>query len=163
MKEAILTQEQVWELLSLIQDPELPVISLVDLGVIRSVDLDGDQVTVGLAPTFSGCPALLVMQDAIRECLLHAGFSQVTIQLTYSPPWTSEWITPQGREILKSFGIAPPARHSGLIEVTFGQPVACPYCGSFDTEIKNEFGPTPCRSITYCNHCQQPFELFKSL
>lgn len=163
MPSSILTEQDVWELLAQIPDPEIPVISLVELGVIRQVEVSGGGVTISISPTFSGCPALQVMQDDIRERLASAGSDNVTLLISHSPSWSTDWITPQGREKLKSFGISPPARHSGLIELALVQTATCPYCGSSNTQVKNEFGPTLCRAILYCNQCQQPFEQFKPL
>jgi len=158
-----LTQDEVWEVLGQIQDPEIPVISLVEMGIIRQVDLDGEHATITIAPTFSGCPALQVIQQDIREILQRAGFNSVVVRLSYSPAWTTEWITEEGREKLKAFGIAPPVHHSGLIELALVLPAPCPYCGSTNTNVKNEFGATQCRSISFCNQCQQPFEQFKPI
>lgn len=158
-----LTSESIWQLLAEIKDPEIPVVSLVEMGMIRQVGLEDGRVVVVLSPTFAGCPALQVMQTEIKQRLHQAGAQSVEVRLSLTPPWTTDWITPQGRAKLKEFGLAPPAIHAGRLELALQQPVACPYCGSTRTEVKNDFGPTLCRAILYCHNCQQPFEQFKPL
>ncbi len=164
---ATLTGEQVWNLLDEIKDPEIPVVSLIEMGMIRGVQVEaagrGQAVRVDLAPTFAGCPALRVMQEQIERRLKEAGAQRVEVRLALSPPWSSDWITPAGRQKLKDFGLAPPRKTYGRIDLEALQVVTCPYCGSQDTTLKNSFGSTLCRMIFYCNHCQQPFEQFKPL
>jgi ring-1,2-phenylacetyl-CoA epoxidase subunit PaaD len=133
------------------------------MGIVRDVAIDGSHVTVTITPTFSGCPALDVMQDDIRKALRRAGVASVSVDTVLSPPWTSDWITDAGRAKLKAFGLAPPARHGGSLTLTFFDVVTCPRCDSADTTIKNSFGSTLCRSIWVCNTCQEPFEQFKPL
>ncbi|HID50705.1 MAG TPA: phenylacetate-CoA oxygenase subunit PaaJ [Anaerolineae bacterium] len=159
----VLTEEAVWQALDDVKDPEIPVVSLVEMGIVRDVVVDGDTVTVTMTPTFSGCPALRVMEQDITAKMAELGFASVSVQTVLAPPWSSDWITDEAREKLQAFGLAPPMRHNGRIEITFYAPVVCPYCGSEDTAVKNQFGPTLCRAIYYCNHCQQPFEQFKAL
>lgn len=158
-----LREKTVWDALDEIQDPEIPVVSLVEMGIIREVSLCECEVAVTMTPTFSGCPALQVMQDEIEEKLRGLGYTAVIINTTLSPPWSSDWITDSARAKLKAFGLAPPLRHGGNIEVTFFEPVQCPRCDSSNTIIKNSFGSTLCRAIYYCNACQEPFEQFKAL
>jgi len=153
----------VWGALNEVQDPEIPVVSLVEMGIIREILLCENSVAVTMTPTFSGCPALQVMQDEIEKKLRGLGYTAVTIKTTLSPPWSSDWITDDARAKLKAFGLAPPLRHGGNIEVTFYEPVTCPRCDSANTIIKNSFGSTLCRAIYYCNQCQEPFEQFKAL
>lgn len=155
--------EDIWQLLEEIKDPEIPVVSLVEMGMIRQVGLDDSKVIIILSPTFAGCPALDVMQAEINRRLRQSGALAVEVRLSLKPPWTTDWITPQGREKLKSFGLAPPPLHAGRLEQALQQPVACPYCDSTRTEVKNDFGPTLCRAIWYCYNCQQPFEQFKPI
>ncbi len=157
------TVQAIWNALYEVPDPEIPVVSLVEMGIVREVRLLPDMVQVTMTPTFSGCPALKVMEETIEAKLREIGFSRVVVKTTLSPPWTSDWITDTARNKLKAFGLAPPARHGGSIEVTFFDPVACPYCDSTNTDIKNSFGSTLCRAIYYCNDCRQPFEQFKPL
>ena len=156
-----ITLQEAWQILQQVKDPEIPVVSLVDMGMVRDVQVRGDEVEVTLTPTFVGCPALHVMQEEVRARLVEAGAGEVRVSTSHNPPWSSDWITPEGRERLKEFGLAPPPRHSGSPELVQIELAACPYCGSQDTSLKNSFGPTACRMIFYCNACQQPFEQFK--
>jgi ring-1,2-phenylacetyl-CoA epoxidase subunit PaaD len=156
-----ITPQEIWEILDEVKDPEIPVVSVVELGLIRSVGVERDRVVVKMSPTFVGCPALQVMQAEIKESLERAGIQEVEVKMTFSPPWSSEWITSAGREKLRQFGLAPPPRHAGDIELALLEEVACPYCESEDTRLTNSFGPTLCRAIYFCNACRQPFEQFK--
>lgn len=156
-----LEPEQIWEILDEVKDPEIPVVSVVEMGLIRSFGVTDEKVIVSMTPTFIGCPAIQVMKDAIEERLLQAGAEQVEVNITHSPPWSTEWITTEARRKLKDFGLAPPPHHSGGLEAALEGPVACPYCDSHNTTLKNSFGPTLCRAIYVCNNCQQPFEQFK--
>jgi ring-1,2-phenylacetyl-CoA epoxidase subunit PaaD len=156
-----ITDQQVWQILQEIKDPEIPVISLVEMGMIREVRVTNSTVRVTMTPTFVGCPALQVMQEEVQARLKEAGAEEVQVKTSHHPPWSSDWITPEGRARLKEFGLAPPARHLGSPELISIELAACPYCGSQDTSLKNSFGPTACRMIFYCNACQQPFEQFK--
>jgi ring-1,2-phenylacetyl-CoA epoxidase subunit PaaD len=155
--------DSIWKLLDEVKDPEIPQLSVVELGMIRGIIVDSGQVVIKLAPTFSGCPALDLIRKAIQERLEQEGAASVQIELVISPPWSTDWITPAGRIKLKDAGIAPPAPHGGLIELSLIEPVSCPYCGARDTRLTSSFGPTLCRGIYVCNHCRQPFELFKPL
>ncbi len=155
--------EAIWQLLEEIKDPEIPVVSLVEMGMIRQVGIEAGKVIVILTPTFAGCPALNVMQAEIDQRLRQSGAPAVEVRLSLTPPWTTDWITPPGREKLKSFGLAPPPLHAGRLGEALLLPVVCPYCDSTHTEVKNDFGPTLCRAIWYCNNCRQPFEQFKPL
>jgi ring-1,2-phenylacetyl-CoA epoxidase subunit PaaD len=150
-----LTEPQVWELLEEIPDPEIPVISLVDLGVIRSVDVQGGHVHIEFTPTFLGCPALEYMKRAIEEKV--PGAEVAVIQ---DDSWSTDKISAAGREKLREAGFAPPAPR--LIQLQ-SQVHKCPYCGSTETHLENIFGPTPCRSLRYCDSCRQPFEQFKTI
>lgn len=159
----MVTVDVIWKVLESVKDPELPVVSLVEMGIIRQVDVQPDgNVIVTITPTFSGCPALHTMKGDIIAALQTQGVEAV-VETTFSPPWTSDWITETAREKLRAFGVAPAPHHGGQFEVTLLDVVACPYCGSENTAIRNSFGPTPCRMIFYCNTCQQPFEQFKPL
>ncbi len=158
-----LTESAIWEALESVKDPEIPVVSLVEMGIVRNVRVRDGKVTVSMTPTFSGCPALDVMRTDIVDCLHLLGISDVSVETVYTPPWTTDWISEEAREKLKEFGLAPPPYHGGRLEVTFYDLAACPYCDSKDTSLKNSFGPTLCRTIYYCNECQQPFEQFKAL
>lgn len=159
----MLTLEAVWDLLDKVKDPEIPVISVVEMGIVREVKVEGLNATVILAPTFVGCPALGMIRDEVARTLSEAGFREVAVRFTYSPPWSSDDLTPQARRKLKDFGLTPPPQHQGLIEPALLLPVPCPYCNSTNTSRKNAFGPTLCRAIYFCNNCNQPFEQFKPI
>ena len=158
-----LTEAAAWKILEDVTDPEIPVVSLIEMGIIRAVRVDGEQITVKMTPTFSGCPALTVMIEDIERALRGAGAAAVEVKTVLSPPWSSDWITASGRAKLKAFGLAPPPQHGGNMVVTFFEPVACPRCDSTHTTIRNSFGPTLCRAIYYCEDCQEPFEQFKPI
>jgi ring-1,2-phenylacetyl-CoA epoxidase subunit PaaD len=161
----VVTAEQVWEALAEIPDPEIPVISLVDLGVIRDVDVDDGHVSVDFTPTFLGCPALEVMRDAMAERIRELG-AEPEINVRSDDSWSTDRITPAGREKLRVSGFAPPAPREEaaptLVQLQ-SNVFRCPYCGSTDTRLENIFGPTPCRSLRYCASCRQPFEQFKTI
>jgi ring-1,2-phenylacetyl-CoA epoxidase subunit PaaD len=162
----MLTRDAVFEVLSTVMDPEVPVISVVELGVVRDAVVDGDRVTVVMTPTYSGCPAMREMEADVIRALTDAGASQVDVEVRYAPAWTTEWIGPEAREKLRAYGIAPPgkAEAGGLITLTRRRaPVACPFCGSRDTELKSEFGSTACKAIHVCRGCRQPFDEFKAI
>ena len=160
----MVTEQQVWDALAEISDPEIPVISLVDLGVIRSVDVSRDQVRVEFTPTFLGCPALEVMRDAMTERIAALG-AEPDVQVISDDSWSTDRITPEGREKLRAAGFAPPTpRGEGTTLVQLeSNGFRCPYCGSRETGLENIFGPTPCRSLRYCRGCRQPFEQFKTI
>ena len=161
----MVTEAKVWGALAEIPDPEIPVISLVELGVIRSVDVSRDQVRVEFTPTFLGCPALEVMRDAIGERIAALG-AEPEVQVISDDSWSTDRITAEGREKLRASGFAPPApRANGAPQLVQLQSnvFRCPYCGSRDTTLENIFGPTPCRSVRYCRSCRQPFEQFKTI
>jgi ring-1,2-phenylacetyl-CoA epoxidase subunit PaaD len=160
---AALTQEQAWQILQQVEDPEIPVVSVVEMGLIREIKVEGERVGVVMTPTFTGCPALKTMQDDIRARLQEAGAAEVEIKISHNPPWSSDWISPDAREKLRAFGLAPPPMHGGSFDLNLLDIAICPFCGSENTEIKNNFGPTLCRAIFYCNQCQQPFEQFKPI
>lgn len=154
----------IWEALDDVKDPEIPVVSIVEMGIVRDVILSDDGVLVKITPTFSGCPALHVMEQGIRTRLEALGLDNVAVKITLSPPWTSDWITDEAREKLRQFGLSPPPRHNGnLIAITSVDVIACPRCNSENTSLKNSFGPTLCRAIWYCHDCQDAFEQFKPL
>lgn len=155
--------QEAWKLLETVKDPEIPVVSIVELGIIRAVSEADGTIEVLMTPTFSGCPALYAMQSDILRVLEEAGYLDVRIKTTHDPAWTSDWITPEARAKLKNFGLAPPPVHNGNFAILLLDSVACPYCGAEDTELKNSFGSTLCRAIFYCRVCQQPFEQFKPL
>jgi ring-1,2-phenylacetyl-CoA epoxidase subunit PaaD len=137
----------LWSVLAEVQDPEIPVISVVDLGIVRSVEAE----RVVITPTYTGCPATQVIERDIRAALDAAGYRGVRIETALSPAWTTDWITPKGREKLRAYGIAPPT----------GLAVTCPQCGSSHTEEISRFGSTPCKALWRCRDCLEPFDMFK--
>ena len=160
----MVTEERVWEALAEIPDPEIPPISIVDLGVVRSVSVENGTVHVEFTPTFLGCPALEVMRDQMAEQIRGLG-AEPDVEVVLDDSWSTDRITPEGREKLRAAGFAPPSPRKAqplqLVELQRG--FRCPYCGSTDTTLENLFGPTPCRSVRYCNACRQPFEQFKTI
>lgn len=152
----------VWTALETVTDPEIPVLSVVEMGIIADVRVESEEVVVELTPTFAGCPALDVIRGNIAQAVGAAGFDDVRVSVVFDPPWSSDRITPEGLRKLKEFGLAPPSR-CGTTGATFKalQQVACPYCNSTDTTLESIFGPTLCRAIHYCNACRQSFEQFK--
>jgi len=161
----MVTAQQVWTALEEIPDPEIPVISLVDLGVIRSVDVRDGHVHVELTPTFLGCPALAMMKRTLEEKVSALG-GEPEVRVIQDDSWSTDRITPAGREKLRAAGFAPPAPREAsaptLVQLQ-AKVHRCPYCGSTETRLENIFGPTPCRSLRYCESCRQPFEQFKTI
>jgi ring-1,2-phenylacetyl-CoA epoxidase subunit PaaD len=161
----MVTAEKVWAALDEIPDPEIPVISLVELGVVRDVRVDGSRVSVALTPTFLGCPALDAMRRALEKKIAELG-GKPEVEVVTGDAWSTDRITPAGREKLRAAGFAPPAPREAaaprLVQLQ-SKAFRCPYCGSTDTRLENLFGPTPCRSIRYCDGCRQPFEQFKTI
>ena len=160
----MVTPDDVWSALAEIPDPEIPDISLVDLGVIKSVSVNGQRVRIEFTPTFMGCPALERMQLEMTAAIERVGGTP-EIDVVLDDSWSTDLITPEGREKLRLAGFAPPApRPAGKLElVQLQRGFRCPYCGSTETRLENLFGPTPCRSIRYCEACRQPFEQFKDV
>ena len=161
----MVTADQVWAALDELPDPEIPVISLVELGVIRSVDVREGHVHVEFTPTFLGCPALEAMKRALEEKVSALG-GEPEVHVIQDDSWSTDRITPAGREKLRAAGFAPPAPRDAsaptLLQLQ-AKVHRCPYCGSTETRLENIFGPTPCRSLRYCDSCRQPFEQFKTI
>jgi ring-1,2-phenylacetyl-CoA epoxidase subunit PaaD len=147
VKAAVAQDDAIWQVLEGVPDPEIPVISVVELGIVRLADAD----RVVLTPTYTGCPAAQVIEADVRAALDAAGYRHVRIETILSPAWTTDWITAAGREKLRAYGIAPPGRGA----------VACPQCGSEQTEEISRFGSTPCKALWRCRDCAEPFDLFK--
>ena len=160
----MVTPDEVWAALAEIPDPEIPVVSLVDLGVVKNVAVSNWTVHVDFTPTFMGCPALDTMRLAMESKIASLG-AEPAINVRLDDSWSTDDITPEGREKLRAAGFAPPApRPAGKLElVQLQRGFRCPYCSSTSTKLENLFGPTPCRSIRYCESCRQPFEQFKTI
>jgi ring-1,2-phenylacetyl-CoA epoxidase subunit PaaD len=158
-------ESEVWKLLASVPDPEIPILSIVDLGIVRYVKTDDEaHVHVGLTPTYSGCPATEVIRASVQQTLRDAGFADAVIEETLSPPWSSDAITDVGRAKLAAFGIAPPPRSVSNPRHLLGlPPVQCPRCGSQQTRLVSEFGSTPCKAHYQCESCLEPFDAFKCL
>lgn len=156
---------RIWQALEQVADPEIPVISVVEMGIIADVVAVNGRIAVSMTPTFAGCPALDLMRENIGHAVRAAGFQDVCVNVVFDPPWSSDRISEEGRRKLKEYGLAPPARNcSGgrLTEAALSK-VSCPYCDSPETVLESIFGPTLCRAIHYCNACQQSFEQFKPI
>jgi ring-1,2-phenylacetyl-CoA epoxidase subunit PaaD len=162
----ILTKKDIIHILEEVKDPEIPVISVLELGIVRDVHLDGENVLVDITPTYSGCPANRVIEQSIISKLKSKGFDNPAIRIVHSPPWTTDWITEEGKRKLKEYGIAPPGEADSEDWSPFGnlhRVVQCPFCDSEKTKLTSEFGSTACKALYYCENCQQPFEFFKCL
>ncbi|MEO5580942.1 MAG: 1,2-phenylacetyl-CoA epoxidase subunit PaaD [Gemmatimonadaceae bacterium] len=164
-------RERIMEILAEVKDPELPVIDIVELGIVRDVAFEQNGIRVDVTPTYSGCPAMEVIEREIVTTLNAHGFDNVRVRMTFLPSWTSDWLSDATKQKLKDYGIAPPGPAEtslgGIAElVTIRRAralVECPYCGSANTEERSEFGSTACKAIHFCNGCHQPFDRFKSL
>jgi len=162
----MLTQTEAWKRLEQIPDPEIPVISVCELGIVREVQIDEDDVTVVITPTYSGCPATEVIEASIRSLLLEAGARAVRIERRLAPAWSTDWIAPAAAAKLREYGIAPPQSTApqGAQVVRFTAPTpACPRCGSTQTQRLSEFGSTACKALYRCIACSEPFDYFKPL
>ncbi|WP_306394874.1 1,2-phenylacetyl-CoA epoxidase subunit PaaD [Telluria beijingensis] len=160
--------EQVWSWLGDVADPEIPVISVVDLGIVRGVRFEGEQCVVTITPTYSGCPAMQVIADSVGDALRAHGIEDVRIESRLAPAWTTDWMSDAGKAALKGYGIAPPVQQaidiSGLhagIRRRAAPDVNCPHCGSPHTQLTSEFGSTPCKALYKCLDCREPFDYFK--
>lgn len=168
MKTLDVTVEQVWAWLGAVADPEIPVISVVDLGIVRDVAFEDGACVVTITPTYSGCPAMQVIADSVKEALQAHGLEHVRIVSRLSPAWTTDWMSDAGKAALKGYGIAPPVQQaidiSGLhagIRRRAAPDVSCPHCGSPHTQLTSEFGSTPCKALYKCLDCREPFDYFK--
>ena len=162
--------EEVWGWLGEVADPEIPVISIVDLGIVRAVAFDGDQCVVTITPTYSGCPAMQVIAESVQEALHAKGIADVRLVNQLSPAWTTDWMSDAGKAALKSYGIAPPAQQvidisglrAGVKRGALSEPtVVCPNCCSSHTQLTSQFGSTPCKALYKCLDCREPFDYFK--
>ncbi|MBQ2649034.1 MAG: phenylacetate-CoA oxygenase subunit PaaJ [Achromobacter sp.] len=158
--------EQVYAWLQEVPDPEIPVLSVVDLGVVRDVSWDGDACVVVITPTYSGCPAMREITEDIRQVLARHGIGEVRVDTRLSPAWTTDWMSEKGRAALKDYGIAAPAQQaidiSGISRRSAGPAIECPRCGSRDTRLVSNFGSTSCKALYRCVSCREPFDYFKT-
>jgi ring-1,2-phenylacetyl-CoA epoxidase subunit PaaD len=162
-----ITTEQIWDWLEHIPDPEIPVLSIVDLGIVRDVQWRNRELTIVITPTYSGCPAIDAIAADIRETLGRHGLANVALETQLSPPWTTDWLNDEAKSRLREYGIAPPARRA--IDVSRIEPVrtpksegvACPRCSSTHTQLVSRFGSTPCKALYQCLDCLEPFDAFK--
>lgn len=160
------TKEHILSLLSEIPDPEIPVISIIELGVIRDIEITDDStITLKITPTYSGCPAMKQIEDDVRKKLSENGFTTITINTIFSPPWTTDWITPEAKEKLRIYGIAPPEHSTEDKSWLTGKSksIACPRCKSQNTKLISQFGSTACKALYQCQDCLEPFDYFKCI
>jgi ring-1,2-phenylacetyl-CoA epoxidase subunit PaaD len=160
------SSEELLAVLDAVMDPEVPVLSVVELGIVRDVSVGESGVVVTITPTYSGCPALRVIEQDIEAALRAHGVERVEVETSYMPAWTTDWIPAEAREKLRAYGIAPPGAADHDAPVTIGRrrvAVRCPYCGSMDTTSQSDFGSTACKAIHVCGSCRQPFEEFKAI
>ncbi len=159
-------ESRVWGALRDVPDPEIPAVSVVDMGMVKSVEVHEGCARVVMLPTFTGCPAIPIIKRDVAGAVGDVeGIADVDVDTTFDPPWTSDRITAEGRAKLERFGLAPPTGDGPVLVTEIGLPkiAVCPFCGSKDTVAENAFGPTPCRALYYCNTCRNPFEQFKPI
>ena len=154
-------RQRAWDAAARVVDPEIPVLTIADLGVLRDVVVHGGRVEVAITPTYSGCPAMNMIALEIELALERAGILRPTIRTVLSPAWTTDWMSEDGRRKLRDYGIAPPARSSSRRALFGEQQVICPQCGAADTELLSEFGSTSCKALWRCMNCREPFDYFK--
>jgi ring-1,2-phenylacetyl-CoA epoxidase subunit PaaD len=161
----VVNEASAWKALADVLDPEVPVLSVVDLGIVRGIAVDDDCVAVTLTPTYSGCPATEVIEAAVVDALRRAGARDVQVRTQLAPAWTTDWIAPAAAEKLRAYGIAPPHLQVGESQPLRFHPrgIACPRCGSLETQQLSAFGSTACKSLYRCTGCLEPFELFKPI
>ena len=161
-------REAYWEAVGRVLDPEVPVLSVIDLGIVRDIREEGDAVIVDVTPTYSGCPAMRVIEHDVREALEKAGVRTVVVNTVFQPAWTTDWISADARERLRAYGIAPPTGAAAVATELIplqrrAETIACPRCDSRNTERRSEFGSTACKAIYYCLSCTEPFEYLKAI
>ncbi len=158
----MITEKEIWSALEIVKDPEIPTLSMVDMGIITKVEVRGESnVYVEMTPTFTGCPAIKMMENMVADRLKEIGIETIQVTTTFDKPWNSNKLTERGLMCLKKHGLAPPPKHEGEITMELLEHSVCPHCGSKNTDMKTPFGPTLCRSMHYCNNCLQAFEQFK--
>lgn len=161
---AIKDKSRIWEILATVNDPEVPVLSIIDLGIVRDIKMEDDHVEIIITPTYSGCPAMDVISMNIKSALADEGFFKTTIRTVLSPAWTTDWMSEAGKQKLKEYGIAPPNAKQQVCNSRFfaaNEAVQCPRCNSYHTSRISEFGSTACKALYQCNDCKEPFDYFK--
>lgn len=157
-----ITEEHIWQILKEVPDPEVPVLNLLDLGIIRDVKFNEEEIEVIVTPTYSGCPATSMINMAIKMKLIERGFNNIKITNQLSPAWTTDWMTEEGKQKLKAYGIAPPVYSKNNDELfSKTDEVECPLCGSKHTHLVSQFGSTACKALYQCDDCREPFDYFK--
>lgn len=163
--EVIIKEKNIWNILETVTDPEVPVLSIIDLGIVRDVEIDSsNKIKITITPTYTGCPAMDVISMSIRMALLENGFSNIEIKNVLSPAWTTDWMSEQGKQKLKAYGIAPPNTKQQVCTPEIFQKeesVECPHCNSYHTTLISYFGSTACKALYKCNDCKEPFDYFK--
>lgn len=159
----MINEEQIWQYLAEVQDPEVPVLDILDLGIVREVNVDGDRVEVVVTPTYSGCPATSMINMSIRLKLIEKGCKNISIVNRLTPAWTTDWMTEEAHRKLKKYGIAPPVYSKKDQNDLFAEPdaVPCPRCGSKNSKLISQFGSTACKALYQCDDCHEPFDYFK--
>jgi ring-1,2-phenylacetyl-CoA epoxidase subunit PaaD len=157
------SEQVIWDLLEEVKDPEVPVLSILDLGIVREIKLEGDQINIVITPTYSGCPAMDVISMDIRLKLIEKGYRNVSVQQQLSPAWTTDWMTKEGKEKLKAFGIAPPNPKQQFCtsDMFREEAVQCPHCHSYHTALISQFSSTACKAMYRCLACKEAFDYFK--
>jgi ring-1,2-phenylacetyl-CoA epoxidase subunit PaaD len=153
--------ERARDVVALVPDPEIPVLTIDDLGILRGVDEHDGRIVVTITPTYSGCPAMDHIREQVGDVLADAGFADAEVRMVYSPAWTTDWMSEEGKRKLREFGISPPGRAGEPTPLTL--PVACPQCGSRRTSVISQFGSTACKALYRCDACQEPFDHFKAI
>lgn len=160
-------QQRAWDIAATVVDPEIPVLTIADLGILRNVDVQGNSVTVTITPTYSGCPAMDAIRDDVYAAFKKEGYADVHVDLVLAPAWTTDWMTEAGKQKLQEYGIAPPTGHSkagghsGPVRLSLA--VKCPQCNSLNTKELTRFGSTSCKALYVCQDCKEPFDYFKVL
>ncbi|MGV0924371.1 1,2-phenylacetyl-CoA epoxidase subunit PaaD [Empedobacter tilapiae] len=159
----MVTEKEIWQYLEEVPDPEIPVISVLDLGVVRNVEItDNEKINVTITPTYSGCPAMNAISISIRLKLIEKGLKNINVINQLSPSWTTDWMTEEGKQKMKAYGIAPPTKNPSSDELfSDEQNIECPQCGSHNTRLISQFGSTACKAMYQCNSCHEPFDYFK--
>ena len=156
-------QQEIWTLLEQVSDPEIPVLTVLDMGIVRDIRQENGVWHIDITPTYSGCPAMDMIAVEIKATLQEAGYEKVEVHLVLTPAWTTDWLTESGKQKLKAYGIAPPEGKTPDKSVLFGEPkkIQCPHCGSRNTKLLSQFGSTACKSLYQCQSCKEPFDYFK--